>query len=269
LLAPSERDKRALQDLFLRPKTAVATASGEGTSTEYTSVQDLETVDFEEATRSGETLHEALERLEQVVEHPGRRAVILATSDPLGVLNGQQSTVDWQLSVKERWLSLLQSFVKGTAPIGVRSINGTDAYFDSLWRHCSREEQLTLIQVAQEGFANPQCCIPVRQLLNKGMLLLSPNLRLMDDDFERFVVDRASSGQIKQWERPDGGLGWRGARPIFLVVLVIGLLLVVGTGESWLQGATAMATAVAGGLEAFWKLLSSVQRPASPAGSAG
>jgi hypothetical protein len=85
----------------------------------------------------------------------------------------------------------------------------------------------------------------------------------MNSDFENFVHTQAASPEVKEWERPEGAIGWHGARWIFVALLVIGLLFAAGTGQAWLKGATTMMTVLAGGLEAMWKVVNAVQRPRS------
>jgi len=135
--------------------------------------------------------------------------------------------------------------------------------FEELWRRFSRDEQLTLIQVAQEGFANPSNRAAVERLLHSGFLKLDPSLAHTNKNLEKFAHERAASVEIKALERPTRAIGWHGARWILLAVLVFGLIFAAGTGQTWLKSATTVMTMLAGGLEALWKLLGAVQRPRS------
>jgi hypothetical protein len=72
---------------------------------------------------------------------------------------------------------------------------------------------------------------------------------------------------VRQWEQTEGGFGWRKARWIFWPLLVVALGFAAVTGEPWIKSATSLMTALAAGLEALWKVLTTVQRfnpPATP-----
>src|SRR5262249_29718168 len=98
-----------------------------------------------------------------------------------------------------------------------------EGYFESLWQYCSRQERLTLVQVSEEGLTNPRQGDSVGRLLEKGLLTLRPNLKLMTPAFERFVQRAADSTEVRRWERPEHALGWRGARWVLLVVVLAAL----------------------------------------------
>src|SRR5262249_11248120 len=95
----------------------------------------------------------------------------------------------------------------------------------------------------------------VEQLIEKGFLKLNQQLT-MDEKFEDFLKKRFSREQLRQWEQPKDGLGWRGWRWIFWPIILAVLVLLFGTGETWLKGATAYMTALAGLLELVWGVFS-------------
>ena len=173
--------------------------------------------------------------------------------------DGVDSAIRKPAAGQERWFRALEPFVKAVAAV-VQPVPATDGYFDSLWRRCSKYEQITLIQVAQEGFANPRNAGAVKNLIDKGLLVRDPQLKLLNDKFEEFVGRHALSPEVKRWEHPEQGLGWRGARWILLAVLLGALAFVAGTGETWIKSATVMTTAFATGLEAVWKFRDTAER---------
>jgi hypothetical protein len=267
LLVPSAAEKQMLREIFQRPKAASVAAVAESNSGSAPTRDDIEVIDFEESFQEEEARQDALDRLERAEQEPNRWVVVLAVSDPLRMLNGGELAASIPDTERQRWISALNRLAGGASALWSQSVRrdgrSVAPPFDAVWRQCSQKEQLALIHVAQEGFANPSNSDAVKNLLAKGLLKFAPNLVLLNGDFENFVQARANSPEIKEWERPEGVIGWHGARWIFVALLVIGLLFAAGTGQAWLKGATTMMTMLAGGLEAMWRILNAVQRPRS------
>jgi hypothetical protein len=255
LLAPSLRERRDLAAKLASPEPAPQNGNPGGKAA------PVLVVDFEDARLDETRRQSALSQLETAAAQREGSAVILANSDPLCLFNGEPSDgpVAAAIAEKERWLAALEPFVLRTAPINGDGAPQTAARFEALWRHCSRQEQLTLIHVAQEGFANPHQTAAVEQLLAKGLLTFDPNLKLMSPAFTQFVAQQAARSDVKSWEQPQEALGWRGARWIFGLLLLGAAAFLAGTQDSWFKGAAVAMTTVAGALEALWKVLQAVQ----------
>jgi hypothetical protein len=174
---------------------------------------------------------------------------------------------------RERWLRVLEPFDTHIIPAGHMGLDhqgapartsstpiGTsDAYCLSLWKFCTVQEKLTLIHVAEEGFAKPRHRT-VERLVDKGLLVFNPHLKLMSPVFERFVMRKAASPQVKTWEHAEGRFGWTQARWIVLL-LVLGTLTLFATMQgAWFTGAATLLTGVAAGLESLSQLFRAVQR---------
>jgi hypothetical protein len=293
-LTPSERERARVASLLReRPKAAAATADGapriivENASDSLTIVDDFELL---LATR--ERRIETLEQLEKTVEMTGRAAII-SHSEPLSLLH--EKGHDYAISKtwgslppaeRQRWIRVIDRFAVHVTAVdepaeggelveGSQEIEGSpsspspaeaadpqnrNTYAESLWRYCSREERLTLVHVAEEGFANPHQAAAVERLVEKGLLVLRPNLMLMNSSFEAFVLQRAVSPEVKSWEQADPAMGWHGVRWIFLIVIVATLVFLAVTQESWIKSTSGMLIAMAGALEGVWELLRAVQR---------
>jgi hypothetical protein len=245
--------------------------------------------DFERLMLEQERRLEKLQELERTDATDGGRAVILCHKDPSHLFSVEEGTdddfmkipADMPILEKERWLRVLEPFV-----LYVTSVNGAavsresffenqgqfsprngeaesysqQAYFGSLWRYCSRPEKLTLVHVAQEGFANPHQGTAVKSLVKKGLLVFHPNLMLMNREFETFVLQKASSLDIRNWEQTQGSFGWRQMRWIFALILLGALIFLAGTQESWIKSVTAMLAGVATALEVISRMLGSIQK---------
>ncbi len=96
------------------------------------------------------------------------------------------------------------------------------------WQNCTSEERVVLEHIAQHGLANAACRRVVRRLLVKGLLRKDPDLRLMNQTFQRFVLgpDRRrevmrleGAAEPSLWDRlrVPLGLGATGAL-VFLVM---------------------------------------------------
>ena len=129
-----------------------------------------------------------------------------------------------------------------------------------LWDSTTDTEKLVLIHVAEEGFANPAQRETVRQLLRRGLLVLQPDLRLVNESFRAFVRRSQDPALVSRWEKPVGKVGWGRAKWILLVPLVsIGVFL-FGTQREWLATAAGAITALTAILSGVLKLADQLSR---------
>ena len=198
-LAPSQRERLTVVNLV----TAATVAAPD---------TNVFVDDFERMLVTAPRRLETLERLEKSVATTDSRAVIFCRTEPVQFLNGEKDLGTDILSLlpddlrsieKERWLRVLEPFVTHVTRVSRSDPRDAavadaraDSYFHSLWRYCSISEKLTLIHVAEEGFANPYLNT-VERLVDKGLLVFDPNLKLMSKEFERFVLEKAASAPVK------------------------------------------------------------------------
>jgi hypothetical protein len=276
LVAPSPQDKVWLREFFGLPASrgnaspsdeaaaAPSTDKGAAASSGDKASAAAVVIDFEEAVSQSDA-RTTLERLEQSLAPAGAGAVLIAESDPLARLNppATQPPAPAPVPDRERWIAVLGRGVAGVAVPGAGGSGGDaacEAYFNTLWHHCTRDEQLTLIHLADEEFVNPHNAASVKRLLSRGLVAAAP-LRIASPDFRHFVQSQAEElPEVKQWEQPEGGFGWHQARWVLFLLLVGGLVLAWATGENWIKGATAFLTTLAGGVEAFQRVATATQR---------
>ncbi|MBV8842087.1 MAG: hypothetical protein JO307_04675 [Bryobacterales bacterium] len=266
VLAQSAAEKRCLRGLLERPRAvAASTAAGAGGASSFVSCKDL-VIDFEASfEKDDDQRREDLEALEEALQQPDRWVVVLAQSDPLSLLEREGSAApSTDQEQQQRWAAALKRLTASASLSSPRSLAMPAS--EVLWRQLSREEQLILIQVAEEGFANPRNELAMQQLLRKGILRFDPGLEVTNERIERFAHERARTEEVKEWERPARSIGWRGTRWIFPVLMVLGLAFATSTGQTWLKSATGVLTVLATGLEALWKVLGAVQKPRSSTG---
>jgi hypothetical protein len=104
-------------------------------------------------------------------------------------------------------------------PEGLRRVR--DAawhYYLEIWNACSHLEQLTLVQLAEEGFINAKRREVVRTLLSRGIVTRRPMLAPFNDSFAAFVRVQGGELEVRTWEAPPQGLSWAHLRaPLFVV----------------------------------------------------
>jgi len=131
-----------------------------------------------------------------------------------------------------------------------RVANAARAHYQSGWCLLTDEEQLVLVQLANEGFVNPQSWSIVRILVRKGLVRFeTAAVRVMNETFRRFVETVEPPEQIKDWERADGASAWDRARHGILLLLIAGGLVLFFTQPEeltrWVGVLTAIGSAAA------------------------
>ncbi len=101
-----------------------------------------------------------------------------------------------------------------------RLLEALAGYYTALWTACSEEEQLVLVQLAEEQFVNPRQSATVRRLMQRGLVVKDPALRLMNESFTLFVKRVQVPANVTSWERETEGIGWMHVRWAFLGILV-------------------------------------------------
>jgi hypothetical protein len=149
-----------------------------------------------------------------------------------------------------------------------RRIDRFEGYYRSLWTSCSQEEQLVLVQLAEEGFLNPKQALVARQLLQRGLLVRDPALRLMESGFCAFVQRVHDRQEVKTWEQDFSGPGWSGLRWGFTKVLMVAAtfvavvisLFLFATQQQLQDAAIGVVSIAAVAVPILLKLVDSVRR---------
>jgi hypothetical protein len=226
----------------------LARAEGDPLSTMSESDQTVVCDHFASGLDDREARHWKLEQLERLIMSD-RKVIILCYRKPSEILlqAWREEGTGQETDEIPRWWHLLSAFeVKpmvlaygpkaghsdvmqreqltgkvGRQELVDRRIDRFEGYYRSLWTSCSQEEQLVLVQLAEEGFLNPKQALVVRQLLQRGLLVRDPALRLMESGFCAFVRRAHDAKEIKAWEQDFTGPGWSGLRWGFAKVLMV------------------------------------------------
>lgn len=132
------------------------------------------------------------------------------------------------------------------------------AYHQALWATCSQDERCALIHLALDGLISSKNT-DLRRLMKRGLVVLDPGLRLMDESFRRFVISAAHGEDIDAWRQADGS-NWELLKaPLLLILLSVSLFLFVTQKEIY-DSSVSFVSALTAGLAALFKLLGMFQK---------
>ena len=123
---------------------------------------------------------------------------------------------------------------------------------DAEWEKCSLDERHLLMQIADEGIANPRQRAAVLVLMRKGLVRLNPHLELSSERVSELVRrardGHASTYALQHWERVHEGRNWHDTRLMLLASLaVIAALVATQPGLPSELAAVASGVAALGG----------------------
>lgn len=133
-----------------------------------------------------------------------------------------------------------------------------ETYYRSIWSLCTPGERLTLMSVGRDGFVS-RFDPDLRPLMQRGLVVRDPSLRLMDECFRRFVIKAASDEGVAAY-RTDTHSNWeKWKAPLLLILLaVIGFLFL--TQKDLFDSTISTVSAVTGGLLALLRLFGMFQK---------
>lgn len=137
------------------------------------------------------------------------------------------------------------------------------AYYYALWVDLSIKEKLLLVQLAQEGFVNPNNAHLVQELVRKGLIIRDPGVQIFNESFRRFVASVEAPEHIRYWEQTDIKGGWASIRILFWAGLIGLVAFLLYTQRDLLQSGVALLTAVVGTVAGLLKVLDDLQKKRS------
>jgi hypothetical protein len=128
--------------------------------------------------------------------------------------------------------------------------------FQEIWKRCSIDERLVLVQTAREHIANPYQRAVIAGLLAKGIVQLAPDVRPFSDEFEAFLHAKARDmeAQIREWEHVDTLHSWRSGRLVLACSVGAIAFFLLATQPGLQSSIMAVATGVTGVVTAVAKL---------------
>ena len=123
-----------------------------------------------------------------------------------------------------------------------------EVYYQSLWASCSREEEVVLAHLAEDGFVNEKNRRVVRRLIARGLVRRGPHLRLMNETFRRFVVSSVCQNEVRAVEQEAEPSAWDRLQLPLFVGLAASMLFVLTTQQSLLDGSAGKVVGLAAGI---------------------
>lgn len=101
-------------------------------------------------------------------------------------------------------------------------------HYHLMWSLSSRAERLLLYRIAHDHIPNVATAYMLRSLVKRGLIVLDPYPRTMNQSFAQFIRHAEKPDTIKDWRRTQQHGGWDVARLLFglLLPLAIGVLIV-------------------------------------------
>ena len=128
-----------------------------------------------------------------------------------------------------------------------------DRYYQRIWLACSPEEQLVLLQIAEEGLCNLKSSRVVRRLMARGLVTRRRNIRLVSETFRRFVLSDGVRADAAALEGQSAS-AWDDVRIPFMAMLVATMAFFFTTQHELFNTTLGIVTGVAAGVPTLLKL---------------
>jgi hypothetical protein len=139
--------------------------------------------------------------------------------------------------------------------VPVRFLAAASNYYRMIWARLTDQERLVLIQLAKEGYVNPNNWWIVTPLLHRGLLRHSQGIQLMNESFKQFVKSEEKEARVHEWEQAAGASTWDRVRNVLLIVIIVGGLLTYLTQPELLARWIGALTAIGGAATTFISML--------------
>lgn len=116
-------------------------------------------------------------------------------------------------------------------------------HYRYLWSQCTTDEKLVLVQLAENGLVNPKYFGWVMDLMNRGLVVRDPGLRLMNESFRRFVLQEVRRSQVLAWQEEEGPSGWSVLKWILPAPLILVAAFLFVTQRDALSNVTGVLVA--------------------------
>jgi hypothetical protein len=112
-----------------------------------------------------------------------------------------------------------------------------EPYYTSLWANCTKKEKYVLFDLADDGLVNPRNTKTITKLLNKGLIIYTDKLRIMNESFRSFVLTGLNPEEALQLEKEAkaGGIWNKFRNPILIMLVAIAVFLSLTQKESLLN----------------------------------
>jgi len=129
-----------------------------------------------------------------------------------------------------------------------------DEHYREIWNARSEDERVLLEHVARHGLASAASRRVVRKLLATGRLRKDPELRLMSESFQRFVLEPERRREVAALEKQAAASLWDRLRIPLATSGMLALLFLVVTQREALDSTMSMAIGVTTAVPTLVKL---------------
>jgi hypothetical protein len=134
------------------------------------------------------------------------------------------------------WAGEIEKFKPERRAIADHLASSLIEHYHLMWSLSSRAERLLLYRIAHGHVPNVAKAYALRSLVKRGLVVLDPYPRTMNDSFAQFVMHVEKPETIKNWRRTQESGFWEGARLLFGLVLPLALgvliLAAIRNGDS-------------------------------------
>lgn len=117
-------------------------------------------------------------------------------------------------------------------------------HYRYLWSRCTDDEKLVLVQLEKDGLVNPKYFGWVMDLMNRGLVMRDPRLRLINESFGRFVHQEVQRSQILEWQEQEGPSAWSVLKWLLPAPLVLVAVFLFVTQRDALSNVTGVVVAL-------------------------
>lgn len=142
-------------------------------------------------------------------------------------------------------------------------------YYHLLWSTCTENEKYIIYDLAEDGLVNTKNFETIEILLNKGLIIFTNSLRLMNDSFRNFVLTKIGPTEAMLMEKKANKSGtWTMFRnPLIIVLLAIAGFLLF-TQQDSVHTALSFLTPMLALIPAIIKILGLLARKKTESSSA-
>lgn len=194
-----------------------------------------------------------------LVKHPKRRKKTTPpdlSGDSAAFIESECGDSTYLIPVKERVRDVLAKAGTGDidrSDLKDRIYDQAKPIYDSIWRACSKDEKLVLIQLAGEGLLNIKNRDVIRGLLNRELIRLSP-LRLMNGTFKDYLNRVEDLDTILEWKKRQLQSSWSKIKRPFLFLVTAAILFLVITQPDVLKSWLVLIPAFSAGIPAVLRI---------------
>jgi hypothetical protein len=142
-------------------------------------------------------------------------------------------------------------------------------YYKSVWKSCSRHEKVTLAHLSRDGFLSPHDP-DLPKLVRRGLIVLKPEVRLMNESFRLFVLAQSRTDQdvvVTEGEARSSS-SWQYLKVALSVAVVVVMVFLFATQRDLYNSTLVTLTSIAAGMPVVFNFFNLFNKNASPPSSA-